>query len=32
MLLNWLFGSKDNEVDRADDEVSIFEDDDDDEL
>lgn len=32
MLLNWLFGSKDSEVDRADDEVSIFEDDDDDEL
>ena len=30
MLLDWLFGSKDNEVDRADDEVSIFEDDDDD--
>lgn len=32
MLLDWLFGSKDSEVDRADDEVLIFEDDDDDEL
>lgn len=32
MLLDWLFGSKDSEADRADDEVSIFEDDDDDEL
>lgn len=30
MLLDWLFSSKDSEVDRADDEVSIFEDDDDD--
>ena len=30
MLLDWLFGSKDSEVDRADDEVSIFVDDDDD--
>lgn len=30
MLLNWLFGGKDSEADRTDDEVSIFEDDDDD--